>query len=161
MTFLRSLIFFFYFALVSVVMHVAALPTLILPRLAVVRISQAWAAVEVTGAAPQNPNACGGGTTNQNPVANFTATPNGLTVAFNGSTSTDADGTIASYAWNFGDGGTATGATPGLTRVPSGKMAMGRPAATTAFACPAIRRSALAPAARSMPITPERLMYQP
>ncbi len=42
MTFLRSLLFFCYFAVVSVVMHLAALPTLVLPRLAVVRISQAW-----------------------------------------------------------------------------------------------------------------------
>ena len=29
-----------------------------------VRIAQAWAAVEVTGLAPQDPNACGGGGTN-------------------------------------------------------------------------------------------------
>ena len=42
MTFLRSLLFFVYFALVSVVLHIAALPTLLLPRLTVVRISQAW-----------------------------------------------------------------------------------------------------------------------
>lgn len=41
-TFLRSSLFFVYFALVSVVMHVAALPTLLLPRLCVVRVSQTW-----------------------------------------------------------------------------------------------------------------------
>jgi PKD repeat protein len=34
-----------------------------------------------------------------------------LTVNVNGSTSSDPDGTIASYAWNFGDGQTGTGAT--------------------------------------------------
>ena len=45
------------------------------------------------------------------PTAAFTATPSGLVVAVDGSTSTDSDGTIASYAWNFGDSGTATGAT--------------------------------------------------
>jgi 1-acyl-sn-glycerol-3-phosphate acyltransferase len=41
-TFLRSSLFFVYFILVSVAMHIVALPTLILPRLAVVRVSQAW-----------------------------------------------------------------------------------------------------------------------
>ena len=40
--FLRSLAFFVYFAVVSVVVHIIALPTLLLPRMAVVRVSQAW-----------------------------------------------------------------------------------------------------------------------
>jgi PKD repeat protein len=48
------------------------------------------------------------------PVARLTAVPSSgnapLTVAFDGSASTDADGTIASYTWTFGDGQTATGA---------------------------------------------------
>ncbi len=48
------------------------------------------------------------------PVANVTATPTSgtapLAVQFNGSTSFDQDGTIVSYAWNFGDGATTTGA---------------------------------------------------
>lgn len=39
--------------------------------------------------------------------ANGTA---GVAVSFSGARSTDADGTIASYAWNFGDNGTGTGA---------------------------------------------------
>lgn len=50
---------------------------------------------------------------NQPPVASFTAAPTGLSVAFDGTGSTDADGTVASYAWDFGDGDTATGPTPG------------------------------------------------
>lgn len=35
----------------------------------------------------------------------------GTAIALNGSTSNDPDGTIVSYAWNFGDGTTGTGAT--------------------------------------------------
>jgi PKD repeat protein len=55
----------------------------------------------------------------QAPVARITAsTVKGtapLTVNFSGTGSTDADGSIASYAWAFGDGGTATGATASRT----------------------------------------------
>ncbi len=51
--------------------------------------------------------------TNQSPVAKMTATPSTgvapLTVAFSGSQSTDSDGTIASYAWDFGDGSAGSG----------------------------------------------------
>jgi len=36
----------------------------------------------------------------------------GTAVAFNGSSSSDADGTIVSYAWTFSDGATETGPTP-------------------------------------------------
>ena len=46
------------------------------------------------------------------PTAAFTSTPTNLSVAFDGSTSTDSDGTIASYAWTFGDGSTGTGVNP-------------------------------------------------
>lgn len=49
---------------------------------------------------------------NQPPTAAFTSSCLGLTCSFDGTTSSDSDGTINSYAWNFGDGGTATGATP-------------------------------------------------
>lgn len=53
-------------------------------------------------------------TTNQLPTAKATATPTTgtapLAVQFDGSGSTDPDGTIASYSWAFGDGQTATGA---------------------------------------------------
>lgn len=57
---------------------------------------------------------------NQPPVAAFTSTANGLTLSVNGSGSSDPDGTIASYAWNFGDGGTATGATASRTYAAAG-----------------------------------------
>ncbi len=49
---------------------------------------------------------------NQPPVAAFTSVPTNLSVAFDGTTSTDPDGTIASYAWAFGDGTTSTAAKP-------------------------------------------------
>lgn len=52
---------------------------------------------------------------NAAPDAAFTVTANGLTVNANGSASSDPDGTIDSYAWTFGDGGTATGATASRT----------------------------------------------
>ncbi|WP_328972876.1 collagenase [Streptomyces sp. NBC_00239] len=60
---------------------------------------------------------CGGGTnppTNKPPVAGFNAAVNGLTVNLT-DTSTDADGTIASRAWDFGDGSTSTAANPSKT----------------------------------------------
>jgi trimeric autotransporter adhesin len=52
-----------------------------------------------------------GGPTNQDPTAAFTSTATDLTASFNASGSADADGTIASYAWNYGDGATGTGVT--------------------------------------------------
>ncbi|HEY3832966.1 MAG TPA: PKD domain-containing protein [Acidimicrobiia bacterium] len=44
---------------------------------------------------------------NQPPVASFSGSCVTLTCNFNGSASTDPDGTIASYSWNFGDGSPA------------------------------------------------------
>lgn len=49
---------------------------------------------------------------NAGPTAAFVVTPSGLTVAVDGSTSTDSDGSITTYAWAFGDGGSAAGASP-------------------------------------------------
>jgi enamine deaminase RidA (YjgF/YER057c/UK114 family) len=45
------------------------------------------------------------------PTAVFTSTVTDQTVLVDGSTSTDTDGTVVGYAWDFGDGATATGAT--------------------------------------------------
>lgn len=53
---------------------------------------------------------------NPPPVASFTWSVLGQTVTVDGSGSTD-DQPIASYAWDFGDGGTATGATASHTYV--------------------------------------------
>jgi PKD repeat protein len=46
------------------------------------------------------------------PTAAFTSSCTDLSCTFNGSGSSDPDGTISSYAWTFGDGSTGTGATP-------------------------------------------------
>lgn len=46
----------------------------------------------------------------------------GQAVQFDGSASSDTDGTIASYDWDFGDGGSATGANPTHTYASDGSF---------------------------------------
>jgi PKD repeat protein len=48
---------------------------------------------------------------NQAPVASFTSSCTDLACSFDGSGSTDADGTIVGYAWTFGTDGSGSGAT--------------------------------------------------
>ena len=50
-------------------------------------------------------------TPNVPPVASFTSSCTDLTCSFNASASSDSDGTISGYAWDFGDGTTGTGVT--------------------------------------------------
>jgi PKD repeat protein len=54
-------------------------------------------------------------TANQPPIAAFNANPSSTTVgtqiAFSGSASSDIDGSIVSYAWQYGDGTTGFGVT--------------------------------------------------
>jgi len=57
---------------------------------------------------------------NVSPTAAFTSTVSALVATFDGSTSVDPDGSIASYAWNFGDSGTSTGATTSHTYAAAG-----------------------------------------
>uniref|UniRef100_UPI001FAF9D36 PKD domain-containing protein n=1 Tax=Cognatiluteimonas telluris TaxID=1104775 RepID=UPI001FAF9D36 len=58
-------------------------------------------------------------TSNTAPTANFGFTTSGLVATFNDSSS-DSDGSIASHAWTFGDGGTSTAASPSHTYASSG-----------------------------------------
>lgn len=51
----------------------------------------------------------GGGDTNEAPTASFTHACTDLACEFDGSDSSDSDGSIASYDWDFGDGSTASG----------------------------------------------------
>jgi len=78
--------------------------------------------------------ACGGDDdqkpqpSNQAPVARVSVSPASglapLTVTVSGEASTDADGTIATYAWTFGDGASATGASAAHNYPNSGEFAV-------------------------------------
>jgi PKD repeat protein len=61
-----------------------------------------------------------GASGNVAPTASFTSSVNGLAVAVDASASTDPDGSIASFAWDFGDGQTGTGATASHTYAAAG-----------------------------------------
>ena len=59
---------------------------------------------------------------NANPTASFTTSCTFLVCSFDAGASADSDGTITSYAWDFGDGetDTTTGATPSHTYAAAG-----------------------------------------
>jgi PKD repeat protein len=59
-------------------------------------------------------------TINSPPVASFTPACSALTCAFDARGSSDIDGTIVSYAWNFGDGTTGSGPAPSHTYAAGG-----------------------------------------
>ena len=49
---------------------------------------------------------------NAKPTAAFSQSADFRQLAFDGTGSTDSDGTIDSYEWDFGDGGTGSGSSP-------------------------------------------------
>ena len=60
----------------------------------------------------------GAASSNQPPTAAFTYSCGALACSFDGRSSFDADGTIASYSWNFGDSSSASGAQANHTFAP-------------------------------------------
>ncbi|MGB0652354.1 MAG: PKD domain-containing protein [Thermoplasmatota archaeon] len=69
--------------------------------------------VEITG----TPSGGGG---NQAPTASFTESCTDLACSFDASGSSDPDGSISSYSWDFGDGATGSGVSPSHTYGGSG-----------------------------------------
>ncbi len=59
-------------------------------------------------------------TTNHSPVAAFTSSMAGMTGSFDATGSSDSDGTVAFYSWDFGDGTSGTGATATHTYTTAG-----------------------------------------
>ncbi|MGY1779068.1 PKD domain-containing protein [Geodermatophilus sp. SYSU D01036] len=90
-------------------------------RASVLRVDDLWAgpAGARPGTQPQQPGDPVP-PANAAPTAAFTARASGLSVAVDASGSTDADGSVSAYAWDFGDGGTATGRTASHTYAAAG-----------------------------------------
>ncbi|WP_142457744.1 PKD domain-containing protein [Geodermatophilus aquaeductus] len=101
--------------------------------------------VTVTAAQPQP--------VNQAPVAAFTATPSGLTVAVDGSGSTD-DAAVTGHAWDFGDNSTATGATASHTYAAAGTYTVRLTVTDAAGLTGTTTRSVTVTAAQPQPGTP-------
>lgn len=82
---------------------------------------------KVTSAGSNSPNRLlysgfigGGGSENMPPTASFGFSCTGLTCTFKGGASSDPDGSIVSYAWNFGDGSSGSGVTASKTYTSAG-----------------------------------------
>ena len=61
-----------------------------------------------------------GQVTNEPPTADFNFSADDLDVAFDGTASTDPDGTISAYSWDFGDGQSSTASSPDHTYAAAG-----------------------------------------
>jgi hypothetical protein len=85
------------------------------PNPGVVTFDDLWAGP--TGSAPADPEP----PANVAPVASFTATADGMKVNVDASAAKDSDGTLTSYAWNFGEGPAGTGITASRTYTTPGE----------------------------------------
>jgi PKD repeat protein len=96
------------------------------PASFLVTATDATAGLQVAGALGVTPYLSGGATnapittlvddldaqpTDIPPLGAFTSSVNGLSASFDGTSSTDPDGTITDYSWDFGDSSTGNGAT--------------------------------------------------
>jgi PKD repeat protein len=79
-------------------------------------VAGSWTATSSTAGTPGLANTT---SVNLPPTASFTPTVNGSTVSVNAASSSD-DGTISTYAWNFGDQATGTGVTTSHTYAAAG-----------------------------------------
>src|SRR5882724_5436863 len=83
---------------------------------------------------------------NQAPTASFTSSCSALTCSFT-STSSDPDGSIASYSWTFGDGATSTAQNPSHTYAAGGTY-------TVTLTVTDNQTATSAPASRTVGVTP-------
>jgi subtilisin len=93
-----------------------------------------------------------GGTSNNPPSANFSFTTNGLTATFTDA-STDSDGSIASWAWTFGDGASSTVQNPIRTYATAGTYTVSLTVTDNQGATGTVTKSVTVSSSTLLPIT--------